>query len=138
MRDASGRKVWVPGALKGTKAIGWFIEEFGIAQVSMNITDITVTPVHVAYDEVFEKARQRGMYVTGSEIVGVVPLSVLGAFMNVKVNAADLADQEYVLKVLNEGAQIEAEAIRLEAEIIRIVAERLRKSHSFTSGTGRG
>lgn len=75
--DENGNKVWTPGTLKGTKAIGWFIEEFGIAQVSMNITDISVTPIHVAYEEVFEKAAKRGMRVTGAEVVGVVPKQAL-------------------------------------------------------------
>lgn len=75
--DENGNKVWTPGTLKGTKAIGWFIEEFGIAQVSMNITDISVTPIHVAYEEVFEKAAKRGIRVTGAEVVGVVPKQAL-------------------------------------------------------------
>ena len=68
---------WIPGTLKGTKAIGWFIDEYGIAQVSMNITDIDVTPLHVAYEEVSAKAAARGLRVTGAEIVGLVPRKVL-------------------------------------------------------------
>ena len=68
---------WIPGTLKGTKAIGWFIDEYGIAQVSMNITDIDVTPLHVAFDEVCAKAAARGLRVTGAEIVGLVPKRVL-------------------------------------------------------------
>ena len=62
-----------PGTLKGTKAIGWYIEEYGIAQVSMNITDIRETPLHVAFDEVCRCAQARGLRVTGTEIVGLVP-----------------------------------------------------------------
>ena len=69
--------VQIPGTLKGCKAIGWYIDEYGIAQVSMNITDITATPLHKAFDEVCDKARARGMRVTGAEIVGLVPKSVL-------------------------------------------------------------
>ena len=68
---------WIPGTLKGTKAIGWFIDEYGIAQVSMNITDIDATPLHVAFDEVCAKAAARGLRVTGAEIVGLVPKRVL-------------------------------------------------------------
>lgn len=71
--DADGKPVMIPGTLKGTKAIGWFIEEYGIAQVSMNITDIKLTPLHVAFDEVCRCAQNRGVRVTGTEIVGLVP-----------------------------------------------------------------
>ncbi len=71
--DANGEPVMIPGTLKGTKAIGWYIEEYGIAQVSMNITNLTETPLHVAFDEVSEKAAARGIRVTGLEIVGLVP-----------------------------------------------------------------
>ena len=75
-----GRKVgdeWIPGTLKGCKAIGWYIDEYGIAQVSMNITDIDATPLHVAFDEVSRAAAARGLRVTGAEIVGLVPKRVL-------------------------------------------------------------
>jgi glutamate formiminotransferase/formiminotetrahydrofolate cyclodeaminase len=71
--DDAGEPVMLPGTLKGTKAIGWYIAEYGIAQVSMNITNLSETPLHVAFDEVSEKARQRGLRVTGLEIVGLVP-----------------------------------------------------------------
>lgn len=71
--DAAGEPVMQPGTLKGTKAIGWFIAEYGIAQVSMNITNLSETPLHIAFDEVSEKARLRGLRVTGLEIVGLVP-----------------------------------------------------------------
>ena len=73
VRDESGEPVMIPGTLKGTKAIGWFIAEYGIAQVSMNITNLSETPLHVAFEEVREKARNRGLRVTGLEIVGLVP-----------------------------------------------------------------
>jgi glutamate formiminotransferase / formiminotetrahydrofolate cyclodeaminase len=77
IKDEKGNDVMIPGSLKATKAIGWFIEEYGIAQVSMNITNVSVTPVHVAFDEVCAKAFERGIRVTGSEIVGLVPKRVL-------------------------------------------------------------
>ena len=75
--DADGQPVWTPGTLKGTKAIGWLIDEYGVAQVSMNITNLSQTPLHVAFDEVSEKAAARGIRVTGLEIVGLVPKKAL-------------------------------------------------------------
>lgn len=67
----------IPGTLKSVKAIGWYIEEYGIAQISMNLTDIAVTSVHEAFDEVCRKAQDRGIRVTGSELVGVIPLKAM-------------------------------------------------------------
>ena len=77
VRDAAGEPVWEPGSLRCVKAIGWFIEEYGIAQISMNLTDISVTPVHVAFDEVCRRAEARGLRVTGSELVGLIPLAAM-------------------------------------------------------------
>lgn len=77
LKDADGRPLMIPGTLKGTKAIGWFIDEYGIAQVSMNITDINATPLHIAFDEVTRAAAARGIRVTGAEIVGLVPKRTL-------------------------------------------------------------
>jgi glutamate formiminotransferase / formiminotetrahydrofolate cyclodeaminase len=74
---ADGKPVAVPGTLKAVKAIGWYIEEYGLAQISMNLTNIAVTPVHIAFDEVCRKAEARGIRVTGSELVGLVPLQSL-------------------------------------------------------------
>ena len=68
-----GKTVMIPGTLKGCKAIGWFIDEYGIAQVSMNITDINTTPLHIAFEEVCRAAQARGLQVTGTEIIGLVP-----------------------------------------------------------------
>ena len=75
--DENGEPVRIPGTLKKTRAIGWYIEEYGIAQISINLTDISITPVHVAFDEVCEKARLRGIRVTGSELVGLIPLQAM-------------------------------------------------------------
>lgn len=75
--DAAGHPVNIPGTLKSVKAIGWFIEEYGIAQISMNLTNINITPVHIAFDEVCKKANERGIRVTGSEIVGLIPLKAM-------------------------------------------------------------
>jgi glutamate formiminotransferase/formiminotetrahydrofolate cyclodeaminase len=74
VKDEKGKDVWIPGSLKCVKAIGWFIEEYGIAQISINLTNISVTPVHVAFDEACRKAAERGIRVTGSELVGLIPL----------------------------------------------------------------
>ena len=75
--DANGEPVKIPGRLKAVKGIGWYIEEYGIAQLSLNLTDITVTPVHVAFDEACKAAAERGIRVTGSELVGLVPKQAL-------------------------------------------------------------
>jgi glutamate formiminotransferase/formiminotetrahydrofolate cyclodeaminase len=72
-----GKPVNIPGSLKSVKAIGWFIEEYGIAQISMNLTNTKITPVHVAFDEVCKRAEERGLRVTGSELVGLIPLNCL-------------------------------------------------------------
>ena len=77
LKDENGEQIWIPGTLKGCKAIGWYIDEYGIAQVSMNITDIDTVPLHVAYEEVCRAASARGLKVTGTEIVGLVPKRVL-------------------------------------------------------------
>lgn len=75
--NADGTSKTIPGSLKSVKAIGWFIEEYGIAQISMNLTNINITPVHIAFDEVCKKAQERGIRVTGSELVGLIPLKSL-------------------------------------------------------------
>ena len=77
IKDENGKTIMIPGTLKGTKAIGWYIEDYGIAQVSMNITSIKVAPVHLCFDEVCRCAANRGVRVTGCEIVGLIPKSVL-------------------------------------------------------------
>ena len=73
VKDAEGKSVMIPGTLKGCKAIGWYIDEYGIAQVSMNITDINATPLHKAFDEVCRAAQSRGLRVSGTEIIGLLP-----------------------------------------------------------------
>jgi glutamate formiminotransferase/formiminotetrahydrofolate cyclodeaminase len=75
--NADGSPKSVPGTLKSVKAIGWYIEEYGVCQISMNLTNINITPVHIAFDEVCKKANERGMRVTGSELVGLIPLKAL-------------------------------------------------------------
>ena len=74
MLDENGKPVNIPGSLKAVKAIGWFIEEYGIAQISINLTNINITPVHIAFDEICNKANERGIRVTGSELVGLIQI----------------------------------------------------------------
>jgi glutamate formiminotransferase / formiminotetrahydrofolate cyclodeaminase len=72
-KDENGQEIWIPGALKACKAIGWYIEEYGIAQVSINLTNISITSVHEAFEVSCQKAMERGLRVTGSELVGLIP-----------------------------------------------------------------
>lgn len=76
-KDENGHEIWIPGSLKACKAIGWYIEEYGIAQISINLTNISITPVHVAFEEACSKAQERGLRVTGSELVGLIPLKAM-------------------------------------------------------------
>jgi glutamate formiminotransferase / formiminotetrahydrofolate cyclodeaminase len=106
--DAQGKPVHVPGSLKAVKAIGWYIEEYGIAQISINLTNIQVTPVHVAFDEVCKKAADRGIRVTGSELVGLIPLkAMLDAgkyFLEKQQRSAGVAEKELIrIAVLSMG-----------------------------------
>jgi glutamate formiminotransferase/formiminotetrahydrofolate cyclodeaminase len=98
--DENGNEIRIPGILKSVKAIGWFIEEYGIAQISMNLTDIEVTPMHVAFDKACECAVQRGLRVTGSELVGVVPLkAMLDAgkyFLKKQKRSTGISDDEII------------------------------------------
>jgi glutamate formiminotransferase / formiminotetrahydrofolate cyclodeaminase len=100
VRQADGTDISVPGTLKSVKAIGWFIEEYGIAQISMNLTNISVTPVHIAFDEVCRKADARGVRVTGSELVGLIPLkSILDAgryFLEKQERSSGVSDNELI------------------------------------------
>lgn len=77
VKDEQGNQVFIPGTLKSVKGIGWFIEEYGIAQISLNLTNISVTPVHIAFEEACKKAQERGIRVTGSELVGLIPLKAM-------------------------------------------------------------
>ena len=102
LKDADGNQIWIPGTLKGCKAIGWYIDEYGIAQVSMNITDISAVPLHVAYEEVCRAAAARGLKVTGVEIVGLVPKSVLidaGKFYLAKQQRSLGITEEEIIKI---------------------------------------
>lgn len=107
VKDEKGNQVNIPGSLKACKAIGWFIEEYGIAQVSINLTNISITPVHIAFEESCKKAQERGMRVTGSELVGLAPLKVF-------IDAG-----KYFLKKQNRSVGVS------EAELIKIAVKSL-------------
>lgn len=106
-KDENGNPIMIPGTLKGCKAIGWYIDEYGIAQVSMNITDMRTTPLHVAFEEVCRCAQNRGIRVTGTEVVGMMPKSAL-------IDAA-----KYFLKKQNRSLGIS------ESELIKIAVKSL-------------
>ena len=100
--DASGEPMRIPGTCKSVKAIGWFIEEYGLAQVSMNLTDINVTPLHIAFDECQKSAIARGLRVTGSELVGMVPKKVLtdaGKYFIEKQNLSSGVAEEELIRI---------------------------------------
>ncbi|MDQ3048285.1 MAG: glutamate formimidoyltransferase [Bacteroidota bacterium] len=100
--DDKGNPVNIPGSLKSVKAIGWFIEEYGIAQISMNLTNINITPVHIAFDEVCKKANERGIRVTGSELVGLIPLKALldaGKYFLIKQNRSTGVSEKELIKI---------------------------------------
>src|SRR6056297_3470070 len=100
--DEKGEKVWIPGTLKKVKGIGWYIEEYGIAQISLNLTDISVTPVHVAFDEACKRAEDRGIRVTGSELVGLIPLKGMleaGKYFLRKQNRSTGIPEREIIKI---------------------------------------
>lgn len=100
LKDANGEPLRQPGTLKGVKGIGWYIEEYGIAQISMNITDIRATPLHIAFEECCKSADRRGMRVTGSELVGLVPLNVMleagRYFLKKQQRSAGVSEEELI------------------------------------------
>ena len=100
VKDENGNPVRIPGSCKGVKGIGWFIEEYGVAQISMNITNVNDTPLHKAFDECVKSAHERGMRVTGSELVGLVPLkSMLDAgkyFLIKQERSIGVSDDELI------------------------------------------
>ena len=100
--DEKGNNVNIPGSLKSVKAIGWYIEEYGIAQISMNLTNINITSVHKAFDEVCSKANERGIRVTGSELVGLVPLKSMldaGKYFLEKQNRSIGVSEKELIKI---------------------------------------
>jgi len=102
VKDENGKPVMIPGSLKSVKAIGWFIEEYGVAQISMNLTNISITSVHEAFDEVDKRATARGIRATGSELVGLIPLNAMldaGKYFLRKQNRSLGVDNDELIKI---------------------------------------
>ena len=125
VRDENGEPLMIPGALKSVKAIGWFIKEYGIAQISMNLTNISVTPVHIAFDEVCKKADARGVRVTGSELIGLIPLkSLLDAgryFLAKQQRSGGVSDDELIKIAIRSMGLNDIHQFRPEEKIIEFV-----------------
>jgi glutamate formiminotransferase / formiminotetrahydrofolate cyclodeaminase len=129
--DENGEKVMIPGSLRSVKAIGWYIEEYGFAQISMNLTNISVTPVHIAFDEVCKKAEERGVRVTGSEIVGLVPLkSLLDAgryFLHKQKRSSGVSDSELIKIAVRSMGLNEIHPFNPDEKIIEYIMEEKNK-----------
>jgi glutamate formiminotransferase/formiminotetrahydrofolate cyclodeaminase len=127
VKDENGNPVMKPGTLKACKAIGWFIEEYGIAQVSMNMTNLAVTPLHVAFDEVCRAAEARGVRVTGAEIVGLVPKSVLVEagrhFLRKQSRSTGLPERELVRIAIESMGLSNLKEFKPEEKVIEYMLE---------------
>ncbi len=127
VKDAEGNPVMIPGTLKAVKAIGWYIPEYSIAQISMNLTNIGVTPVHLAFDEVCRKAEARGVRVTGSELVGLIPLkSMLEAgkyFLHKQQRSAGVSEEELVKTAVRSMGLSELKPFNPEEKIIEYILQ---------------
>ena len=127
VKDAAGNPVMRPGTLRATKAIGWFIEEYGIAQVSMNITDISVTPLHAAFDEVCRRADARGVRVTGTEIVGLVPKRALVEagkyFLRKQHRSVGISEEEIVRLAVKSMGLDDLKPFKPEEKVIEYLLE---------------
>ncbi len=125
--EADGKKINQPGTLKSVKAIGWFIEEYGVAQISMNLTNINITPVHVAFDEVCNKANARGIRVTGSELVGLIPLkAMLDAgkyFLQKQQRSIGVSEKELIKIAIKTMGLEELQPFRPEERIIEYLLD---------------
>ena len=142
VKDAEGNTVMIPGTLKGTKAIGWFIDEYGIAQVSMNITDMGQTPLHKAFDEVSRAARERGIRVTGTEIVGLVPKrAIIDAgkhYLTLQQRSLGIPDEEIIKIAVKSMGLDELKPFRPEEKIIEYMLESNDNSRKLVDMTCRG
>ena len=127
MKDANGEPIMKPGTLKACKAIGWFIEEYGIAQVSMNMTNLSITPLHVAFDEVCRAADARGVRVTGAEIVGLVPKSALvdagRHFLRKQNRSTGLPEKELVRIAIESMGLSNLKEFKPEEKVVEYILE---------------
>jgi len=125
IKNEIGESISVPGTLKCVKAIGWYIEEYGIAQISMNLTNISVTPVHIAFDEVCKAAERRGVRVTGSELVGLIPLKALldagRYFLMKQQRSGGVADEELIKIAIKSLGLNDIHPFKPEEKVIEYV-----------------
>lgn len=127
LKDENGKTIMKPGTLKATKAIGWFIDEYQIAQVSMNITNISVTPLHVAFDEVCRAANARGVRVTGTEIVGLIPKRTLieagRYFLKKQERSTGISEEEIIRIAIKSMGLDELKPFKPEEKVIEYLIE---------------
>ncbi len=127
VKDENGETVMIPGTLKACKAIGWFIEEYGIAQVSMNMTNLSVTPLHVAFDEVCRAADARGVRVTGTEIVGLIPKKALvdagRYFLHKQHRSTGLPERELVRIAIESMGLSNLKEFKPEEKVVEYILE---------------
>ena len=142
IRDENGNPIMIPGTLKGCKAIGWYIEEYGIAQVSMNITDIKATPLHIAFEEVCRAAAARGVRVTGTEIVGLVPRSSLleagKHFLRKQERSLGITDEEILDIAIRSMGLSELTPFKPEEKIVESLIEKDNKKKGLVDLTCKG
>lgn len=123
--DANGEPIRIPGTLKSVKAVGWYIEEYGFAQISMNLTNVEVTPVHIAFDEVVRAAGERGVRITGSELVGLIPLQAMleaGRYFLVKMErSAGVSEAELITTAVRSMGLAELAPFDPQKKIIEYV-----------------
>ena len=142
LKDAEGNTIMIPGTLKGTKAIGWFIPEYGVAQVSMNITDIKQTPLHVAFDEVCRAAAARGVRVTGTEIVGLVPRNSLieagKYFLRKQQRSTGVSESELLKIAIHSMGLSDLAPFKPEEKVIEYLLEAENKKNRLIDLTCKG
>ena len=139
LTDEKGNVIWQPGTLKGTKAIGWFIDEYGIAQVSMNITNMGLTPLHTAFDEVNRAAAARGIRVTGTEIVGLIPKRALidagKHYLRLQQRSVGIPDSEIIKIAVKSMGLDELKPFLPEEKVIEYMLEADNKSKKLVDMT---
>jgi glutamate formiminotransferase/formiminotetrahydrofolate cyclodeaminase len=140
-KDEKGEEIWIPGALKACKAIGWYIEEYGIAQISINLTNISITPVHVAFEAACKSAQERGMRVTGSELVGLIPLNAMIAagkyFLKKQSRSVGISEEEIIKIAIKSLGLDDLKAFNPKEKIIEYLLEEPAKK-SLTDLTCKG
>jgi len=132
IRDENGKALRTQGILKKTKAIGWFIEEYGITQISINLTDIKVTPVHIAFDAACKKAQERGIRVTGSELVGLIPLKAMmdagKYFLQKQKRSLGISESEIIKIAVKSLGLDELKEFKPEEKIIEYILDKDKKN----------